>query len=186
MVGLQLWDKTMVQDERIFSTVKIEWTQFPRCWWECREDFYELNYHENGVTTNPIFKVFVHATIPIPKTFNTKGFDDKLNLALFHDDIDMQFDSMVFVIMPTDIEIYQNRFNTDSIKEFIKVTGAALAGTAGGAIVTAAAAGGALGSVVPVAGTAVGAAVAAAGAAATFAFATNFDDFFGQYVHHIG
>jgi len=182
MEGVNLWDKKMYRDFREKPiTSPIEWTQFSRCWWGCKEDFVEVSYRENdGGGNNPIFKVFVANGLDIPYSFNTKGLDDTLNIALFHDDADVtEFDVMIFVIMPRDWKIYQNRFYTSSMRGWVKKiakAGFAFAGKKAGM---------AVGSVIaPGAGTAVGGAVGKA--TANLVFAENYDDFFGQYVHHIG
>lgn len=177
-----LWNKRMVRDDSLKSRETIKWTQRSKCGWfkSCKEDFWVLDYYQDGNKKNNVYKVFVAKTLPIPKEFNTAGYKDMLNMAFF----DMsQFTTMVFVIIPKDWKIYQHRFKTQKIRDWATSVGATLVSTGAGSIATAAAAGASFGSIVPGAGTALGAAV---GATAGFVFTNLQDDYVGQFLRHIG
>jgi len=182
-----LWNKTMVRDESVGKRRElIEWTQteLSSLWnlFKVRKSFYFMDYYEDGNKKNPVYKVFVAQDIDIPDSFCTCGYKNELNLAFYNMHT---FKTMIFVIMPSNWDIYQHRFLTQAFNDWASKAGAALA-TAGGiaaGVSGAAAAGAAMGSVIPGAGTAAGAVV---GATAGFLFLSVQDDLFGDYLRHIG
>merc|ERR1739848_606189 len=182
-----LWNKTMVRDQSVGKVRQfIEWTQMElsNLWnlYKVRKNFYFVDYYEDGNTKNPVYKVFVAQDIDIPDSFCTCGYKNELNLAFYNMHT---FKTMIFVIMPSNWDIYQHRFLTQAFNDWASKAGAALA-TAGGiaaGVSGAAAAGAAMGSVIPGAGTAAGAVV---GATAGFLFLSVQDDLFGDYLRHIG
>ena len=154
-----------------------------------------MSFKENG--NGAEYKVFIAKVWGdwFPNEFNTKGLWNMLNAGFYNDKIDgKRWDVVVFVIMPSDWKIYQHRFYTSTLKAFIDKVAKKMM-TKGAPIIAAKAiaAGATIGSIIPGPGTAVGAAIgAAAGGAAlvtagiTWAFAENYDDFFGSFLTHIG
>ena len=119
--GINLWDKVMKRDDSVnWIWHRIEWTQFSRCWWECKEEFFEMSFKENG--NGAEYKVFIAKVWGdwFPNEFNTKGLWNMLNAGFYNDKIDgKRWDVVVFVIMPSDWKIYQHRFYTSNLKAFV-------------------------------------------------------------------
>lgn len=188
-----VYNKRMVRDDSVRAkSQNIEWTDWSssKCNWrgKCSHDFLEYIYHQDGNKQLPPYIVHVAHGTSAPHEFNTLGWNNMLNAALF----DMSSTrAIVFVIMPSDWDIYQHRFKSQTVREL--ATAVAAGGVsfgAGSAIMLAATAGAGLGSVIPGPGTAVGFAIGAAGAAggaaASYVFNNMQDDYFGHFLRHLG
>merc|ERR1719454_1949599 len=155
-----------VKDAELRDIHEIKWTQHYLCGlWQCEGKYYEFEYTKNGnaviddAEAKP-FRVFVaeeemkNTPNEPPESFQTNDFSGKLYAAYFPLYYDNAEDSkvLVFVIQPSDREIFQKRFHMglDGWVEYILKA----VGKHGGKAV-----GGVVGSILPGIGTALGVAL---------------------------
>lgn len=183
------------------TTETIEWTQASKCgWWSCREDYQLAGYYATG-SKIPVYVYVAKASSGVPNSISTNGYKGLLHCGnLIYDNVQKsKAQVMFFVIHPNSWGPYQHRFKTSSLTKFVNgamndiIKAAVGAGVGAGLtalMVSAAAAGGTLGSIVPVAGTAAGAlagiAIAGVGALAAYAVGSMTDDYLGDYLRYIG
>jgi len=194
----KLANKDLVLDpgSHIFQGETIEWTQFRKCWWMCREDYILANYYDEADEKKElVVKVFVARVAgPPPKRFSTSGHSAAGNSKLHFGNVffdDAGSSAIFFVIHPNAWGPYQHRFKTSSITDAFNKATAAIIGsgaTAGitAAIAAAAASGAAIGSFIPGPGTAAGTVLGiAVGGVGTLIGALS-DDYIGDYLRYIG
>jgi hypothetical protein len=167
--------------------IEVEWIQQSRCWWKCHAKFHEWQYvpagqYASGQDADREYMVFVAEDVDVPRSFNTLGYQDMLNFGIFSFE-NYGANAIAFVIMPSDWQIYQDRFKTSALDKMVGNVANGILPNGAAKLAAGAAAGAAIGSFIPVAGTAVG---ILAGATAGFAFAEVQDDYVGHFLRHLG
>lgn len=169
-----LVNKRLVRDKSVTPTSEsLEWSQISKCLWKCKEEYLLVDYYQDGDKSNPVMKVFVAKDeLSPPDEFSTSGYQGLLHFGFLY--YGGQNQAIFFVLHPTSWTPYQHRFKTNSFTSFFN------AGI--GSVLTkgaSAAAGAAIGSIVPGPGTIIGGLVGAAVGELS-------DDYFGDYLRYIG
>jgi hypothetical protein len=187
---------------RSTSQETIEWTQASRCWWSCSETYNLATYSVWG-SEIPVY-VYVSMNYDLPYWLYTGGGTDGYQ-GLLHfgnliydasaENSNSESQVIFFVVHPNDWGPFQHRFKTNSLTKAVNGAMNAIVSGVGGALATAgltsliassAIAGGTLGSVVPVGGTAAGIIIGVGAALVAYALASQSDDYLGDYLRYIG
>lgn len=179
------------------TTESIEWRQASKCgFWKCKEDYQLAGYYATG-SKIPVYVYVAKASSGVPNSISTNGYNGLLHCGnLIYDNVQQsKAQVMFFVIHPNSWGPYQHRFKTSSLTRFVNgaitdvLKAAAGAGATAGltALLTSAAvAGGTLGSIVPIGGTAAGALLLVGAALAAYAVGSMTPDYLGDYLRYIG
>jgi len=196
---LNVW---LQKSNRAVSQETIKWTQISRCWWGCSETYNLATYSVWG-TELPVY-VYVSMNYNLPDWLytggGTSGYQGLLHFGnLIYDataeNENSESEVIFFVVHPNDWGPFQHRFKTSSLTEHVNGAMKAIVSGAAGAlgkvaltalIAKAALAGGTIGSVVPVGGTAAGVIVGVGAAVIGYALASQSDDYLGDYLRYIG
>ncbi|MFC1747932.1 hypothetical protein ACFL2V_03920 [Pseudomonadota bacterium] len=176
---LNLLNATLEKTNEPIESVNIEWGQVSRALLGNEEPYKECVYQKQGSTA--LVKVFVAESCgEPPQTFNASGVNyngGRLHFGYVEDD-DEKVKAVFFVIHPADRKPFQKRFRTNLMYDLLHA-GAEM----GFARASSAVVGAAVGSIVPVVGTAAGAVVGyCAGEISTAAF----DSLCGDYLRYVG
>ena len=56
----KLHNKSLVRDDTVLPPVEtVEWSQASQCWWSCSEEYWLVDYRQDGNSSNPVIKVYV-------------------------------------------------------------------------------------------------------------------------------
>ena len=142
----KLHNKSLMRDDSVPPPVEtVEWSQASRCWWSCREEYWLVDYRQDGNSSNPVVKVYVakygvtgkmlwnlclfvmkgqilgcvrpcKEEVTPPIELRTDGYNQQLHFGFLNYGGENQ--AIYFVIHPKDWYPYQRRFKKDSFTNY--------------------------------------------------------------------